>query len=277
MEMEDPDQTAPVVDPTGLLPNIIRYCLSEADPCRLALDTHYMNGHFRAHQVVRLIEFASTELHITLLIRAVAHVFEVGHSAVNHAQLRGYDDPLARGRHHELAADAGQPLMDWITAKCANNVAVNRTELLYECNKRFWKSITRGWGDSFLTRQATQFLETKSVPQENPRLEIIRVFLQAGFDEFRDHIYQAYTELVFKLNKIGISEWEDRRTRRVIVPSTMKRQTIFHGVRQNLKHIDVVACISAAGDQTALFLFLHKSIRRWRDGSNRKGSNSGST
>jgi hypothetical protein len=117
------------------------------------LDAQFMNMRFRAHQIVRLTEFASTELHATLLTRAVACAFEVAHSAVKRAQLRGYDDPLAQGRHYELTADAEQQLMDRITVKTANNVAVNRTERLYECNERFGKSLTRGWVNSFLTRQ----------------------------------------------------------------------------------------------------------------------------
>jgi hypothetical protein len=61
--------------------------------------------------------------------------------------------------------------MDWITAKAVNNVAVNRTKLIQEGNERFGKGITRGWVGSFLTRHAEQLFETKSAPQENPRLE----------------------------------------------------------------------------------------------------------
>jgi hypothetical protein len=98
-------------------------------------------------------------------------------------------------------------------------------ELLHECNKRFGKSITRGWVDSFLTRHAEQLFETKSVPQKSPRLEVLRLFLQAGFNAFRDHIHQACPELVFNLDEIGISESGDCCTRRVIVPSAMKGQT----------------------------------------------------
>jgi hypothetical protein len=97
MEMEDPNQSAPAVDPTELLLNIIRCCLSESDAPRLALDAQFMNAPFRTHQIVRVIEFASTELHITLSARVVARAFEVGHSAVKRAQLRGDDDPPARG------------------------------------------------------------------------------------------------------------------------------------------------------------------------------------
>jgi transposase len=152
MEMEDFDQPAPAVDTTGLLSNIIRYRLSEGNASHLALDAQFMNTRFRAHQIVRLIEFASTELHITLSARAVARALKVGQSAVKRAQLRGYDDPPARGRDHELAADAEQQPADWITAKAPNNVAVNRTELLHECNERFGKSITREWLPEMINR-----------------------------------------------------------------------------------------------------------------------------
>jgi hypothetical protein len=59
------------------------------------------------------------------------------------------------------------------------------------------------------------------VLQENLRLEVPRVFLQAGLEGFRDHVHSACAELVFNLDEIGISEWEDHCTRRVIVPSAM--------------------------------------------------------
>jgi hypothetical protein len=108
MEMDDPDQLTPAVDPIRLLPNVIRYCLSEDDASRLALDAQLMNARFLVHQIVRLIEFPSTALRITLSATAVACAFEVGHSVVKRAQLRGYDDPPARGRYYELAADAEQ-------------------------------------------------------------------------------------------------------------------------------------------------------------------------
>jgi hypothetical protein len=175
-----------------------------------------MNTHFRAHEIVLLIEFASTELHISFSTRAVARVFEVGHSAVKRAQLRGYDHPPARGRHYELAADAEQQLVNWTTAKAANSVAVNRTEFLHKCNERFGKIITRGWVDSFLTRHAKQLFEIKSVPYENPRFEVLRVFLQARLDIFRDHVHPACAKLVFNFDEIGISEREDCSTRMII-------------------------------------------------------------
>jgi hypothetical protein len=37
-------------------------------------------------------------------------------------------------------------------------------------------------------------------------------------------------ELVFNLDEVGISEWEDRKDRNAIVPKTMDEQTIHHRV-----------------------------------------------
>jgi hypothetical protein len=251
--MEESDGPAPAIDPSRLLPNIIRHCLSEGDASDLALDPKFMNARFRAHQIVRLMEFASLKLHTKLSISSVARAFEVSHSAVSRANFRGYQDPPGRGRHHELDPDAEQQMIDWIAKKAANHTAVNRTELLHECIERFGKSITRGWIDSFVTRHSEQLFETKSVPQENPRLEVPRAFLDAAVEGFRAHVHGACAELVFDLDEIGISEWEDRAARRVIVPSAMRGQTIFHSVHRNLKHISVVACISAAGEHMTPF------------------------
>jgi hypothetical protein len=91
--------------------------------------------------------------------------------------------------------------------------------------------------DSFVKRHAEHLFETESIPQENPRLEVPRIVLEAAIEGFREYIHNVCGELVSNLDEIGISEWEDRTQRRVIVPSTMRGKTIFHGIHRNLKHI----------------------------------------
>jgi hypothetical protein len=103
--MQDPNEPAPAANPTTLLPNIIRYCLLEGDPSCLALDSVFMNARFGAHQIVRLIEFASTGLNIALSVRSIARAFDVSHSAERRAKLRGHDIPPARRRHLEFPAN----------------------------------------------------------------------------------------------------------------------------------------------------------------------------
>jgi hypothetical protein len=100
---------------------------------------------------------------------------------------------------------------------------------------------------SFVKRHAEHHFKTESIPQKHSQLEVPRVVHEAAIDGFRECVYKACTELEFDLGEIEISEWEDRTEGRVIVPSAMRWQTIYHGTSRNLKHISVVVFISAAG------------------------------
>jgi hypothetical protein len=67
--MEASEDPAPAIDAPVLLPNIIRYCLSEGNVIILVLDAQFMYARYRAHQFVQLIDFASTKLNLTLFDR----------------------------------------------------------------------------------------------------------------------------------------------------------------------------------------------------------------
>jgi hypothetical protein len=69
--------------------------------------------------------------------------------------------------------------------------------------------------------------QMKCIPQENPKLEVPRAFLDAAIEGFRDHVHNSCAELVFNLNEIGIGDWEDRTERRVIVPLTTRGRRFF--------------------------------------------------
>jgi hypothetical protein len=83
---------------------------------------------------------------------------------------------------------------------------------------------------------------------------VLGVSVEAEIEVIRTHVYSACAELVFNLDEIGISEWEDRLERKVIVPSAMREQKIFHEMHRELKQIAVVTCISAGGGHVIPFL-----------------------
>jgi transposase len=131
-----------------------RYCLSADQTADLALDTQFVNARYRAHQMMRLMEFSSTELHFNISIRSVAREFNIAYCAVKHALLRGYEDPPGRGRHRELSPEDAPVLVEWIAKKAHNNAAVTRTELLNYCIATYGTAVTRGLVDSFLSWHA---------------------------------------------------------------------------------------------------------------------------
>jgi hypothetical protein len=242
------------IDLLALLPQITRYCLSAGQMTDLALKTQFVNARCRSHQMVRLMEFSSTELYFNLSIRSVARAFNITHCAVQRALLRGYENPPGPGRHQELSPEDEQALVEWTAKKAHNHTAVTRTELLNSCIETFAMAVTRGLVDSFLSRDAAELFEMKRSPQENQRLEVPRVFLEAVIEGIRSHVHNACADLVFNLDEIGISEWEDRVERKVMAPSAMRKRKIFHGIHRGLKHISVITSISAGGDHMMPFL-----------------------
>jgi hypothetical protein len=58
------------------------------------------------------------------------------------------------------------------------------------------------------------------------------------------------------IDEAGISDWEDRKTKTktVIVPATMRSQTIHHDKSRTVKHISVTAYISAAEESLTPYI-----------------------
>jgi hypothetical protein len=131
---------------------------------------------------------------------------------------------------------------------------VNRTEVLHDCRETRSAAVTEGWVDSFLIRQKPELFERSGRPQESPRLEIPRSFLDTRGGCLRQHVLDCCADLVFHFDEVGISEWEDRVARKVVVPVSVSGQTIHHGVHRNLKGISLVCCVSASGESMTPFL-----------------------
>jgi hypothetical protein len=61
-------------------------------------------------------------------------------------------------------------------------------------------------------------------------------------------------DLMLNLDEIGASEWEDRKTRPVVFPPSLRSQTIHHGVNRNPKHVTIVTCVAASGEHLIPYL-----------------------
>jgi hypothetical protein len=83
--------------------------------------------------------------------------------------------------------------------------------------------------------------------QEEPRLQVPRIFLDVTRQAMKDAVHLRPADLIFNLDEVGISEWEDRKSKRVVVPMTANGQTVHHAVSRDLKHLSIVTCISAGG------------------------------
>jgi len=133
-----------------------------------------------------------------------------------------------------------------------NKASVGRVEFLNYTQSTFGRAITRGWIDSLLMRHQGKLFANMSLPK-NPRLEVTRKFLEIALQCLKDHVAECIVELIFNLDEVEISEWEDRKKKMIVLVS-MRRHAIHHDVHRSLKHVSTVICISAAGKSMTPFI-----------------------
>jgi hypothetical protein len=101
--------------------------------------------------------------------------------------------------------------------------------------------------DSFIGHHLNELIKIKSMSQEEPRHQVSRMFLDTILHVMEDTIHNRSMNLVFNLNEVGISEWEDRKPRKVIILITIESQLVHHTISLHLKHLSIITCIFTGG------------------------------
>jgi hypothetical protein len=76
---------------------------------------------------------------------------------------------------------------------------------------------------------------------------------------------------MFNLDEVGISDWEDRKTKTVVVLAMMVGQTIHHEISWTVKHISVIACASAAEESLTPYIITSQASRWVREQLRKQG------
>jgi hypothetical protein len=77
--------------------------------------------------------------------------------------------------------------------------------------------------------------------------------------DVNEYVEGCPLELVFNLDEVAISDWEDRKAGKVVVsdrrPRAARRYLIHHVTSRKVKHISVIACVFAAGELLTRCIF----------------------
>jgi hypothetical protein len=68
-----------------------------------------------------------------------------------------------------------------------------------------------------------------------------------------------------------MSDWEDRKDKKVIVPTALDGQTIHHRISRNVRHISIIACISAGGESVTPYIVTSQDFDRVRERPKSRG------
>jgi hypothetical protein len=146
--------------------------------------------------------------------------------AVQSALANGLNEPKSRGRHMAVGAESDANTLAWIKRKAEISAAVTRTDIRNYCREVCKFQVSRGSVDSLISPHADELTEKKSSPQQETRLQVPRVFLEETIRMMHETIQGRPSELVFNLDEVGISDWEDRKPKKAVVPITPRAHNI---------------------------------------------------
>jgi hypothetical protein len=121
---------------------------------------------------------------------------------------------------------------------------------------------------SFIAHHPGAWGKLKSSPQEVEPLEKPLCFLEETLSCLAKFVQRRPTELVFNLDEVGISDWEDRKTKSVLVPRAIAEQAGHDKRNRTLKHDSVIACVSVAGEGLMPSIATSQDTTRVRDQKN---------
>jgi hypothetical protein len=123
-----------------------------------------------------------------------------------------------------------------------------RGDIMDYCASQFKIKSSRGLVNSFVLQHSDDVIQTTSGAQEWQWSQVPGVFLERITQHLHEYVQGCVAELVFNLDEVGISDWENRKTKKVTALAAMFAQSIHHEISRKVKHISRIACLSAVGE-----------------------------
>jgi hypothetical protein len=98
-----------------------------------------------------------------------------------------------------FSAESDPNILAWIIGKAEKNAAITRTDIKNYCREVCKIEVTSRWVDSLISRDSPKLIEKKSSAQEEPCLQVQRVFLDQTVRNMHDAVQSRPADLVFNL------------------------------------------------------------------------------
>jgi transposase len=184
----------------------------------------------RKSQVIFPSEFGETDTAFRLTTDDIAMIFNI--SADNVRQIRHRARMKKKKSHRPLALDPDQEadIVRFIRERFGSQNYATQRDVLNYVEERFNKTLIYGWMKRFLDRHKSEVSGVTVAPQEKVRLEVLRCYLEEYLTLIKKIVLIVLTELLFNLDETGLSEWENQRSKPVLVPTQEQESTLHYPV-----------------------------------------------
>jgi hypothetical protein len=147
-----------------------------------------------------------------------------------------------------LTSEQEEILCERVREGCRSGNFVTQRELLNVIEEQFHRALTYRWVDAFLARHSAEIARVVVSPQEMPRLQTPRRYLEGYINLIKNYVPLVPSELIFNVDETGLSDWEERKRKPVLVTSDLATRPLHYPVDRCIRHQTLLCCISASGD-----------------------------
>ena len=225
----------------------------------LLRNPEFQSLQYRNHQLCFLHKYASELNEFKLTYDQLAFIFGMCRITVSRSIANGPQNPKPLGRHMALEGDKEEIIVNQIIQMSNEGKSMTQRQILSFVKERFNLSLTKGWVNQFFLRNRDKIKKCRSLPQEDSRLLIPRAHLREHIHNMHKHVDGRLSELVFNLDEVGTSSWEDRKPKKVFVDANIRSTNVYNSVTRKATHMTLLTCISAAGDSpTPMLITKHR-------------------
>ena len=210
----------------------------------------------RNEQAAALYDIIKTDLDINISIRRIASI-----NLVDNSNLSKYiRNPQRKklGRKPKLTQEQEFVIIEWIKNKFNQKNPVTPKELRMEIFERFDILVSKNWYRTLFNKYPNQLMQSVAHPQDEQRIFVTKTTAKIHILNLIRYVNNVPTELILNLDEASSSEWEDKRSKIVIVPYENYNKTIEFPVDRCAKKITICATISMAGDVLPPLIISHR-------------------
>jgi hypothetical protein len=231
-----------------LQPLLQRTMISGQDIRALLRCEEFSECDSRNAQLVFLRDFCRDNCGITANNAFLSVAFGISPGNVAKILCKARKQPRPPGRPLSLSEEEEAAVITYIRETSRARNFVTRAAVLRFVEETTRKTLTYSWIQAFVSRHEGEIALRVAKPQENPRLQTPRAYLNAYIFLVQRIMHLSPAELVFNIDESGLSDWEERKRKDVIVSTELEPGDLHYGVDRAIRHQTLVCLISASGD-----------------------------
>ena len=214
------------------------------------------NYEFRNQQAAALYDILKTDIGVNISIRKVAKYNEVDQSNlskfIRNSERKNY------ARKTKLTSDQIEFIIKWIESRYREKNPVSIRDMRIEIFEKFNIAVSKNWFRYLFIKYPNSVMIGIAHPQDEKRLNVSKTTAKKHISNLLNYVNNIPTELILNLDEASSSDWQDKRSKKVIVPYGLSNERIEYAVERCSKKITICATISMAGDVLPPLIISHR-------------------